>query len=347
MAFQKFVVSRDESVYEAWTDLIKTESGKLICVFTECEHHRDRNNSRIVYVESNDRGRHWSEKKYLTEKGTAEEFFNNARISKLPDGRLVIICDKIHKSEDNTDPQLYIWYGNAEGESWSEPEILPFRGIVPEKVRVLKCGRMIVSAQMKNKKTDKLEQYLWYSEDMGKSWSERITVAADERYNLCEVSLLECENNTIVAFLRENSRIGCDVFKTISYDNGETWSPLYTTQMDCGHRPVAGFLQDGRVMVTYRYIPQIPTNTFAAFFDKEALFETKRHLQKTRIMPLDYDGNVNPDCGYTGWVQFDDGEIYVTNYIRDDADKAYIRGYSFYPEDIQHAPSKTNSGGVF
>jgi sialidase-1 len=51
-------------------------------------------------------------------------------------------------------------------------------------------------------------------------------------------------------------------------------------------------------------------------------------------MPLDYDRNEKPDTGYTGWVQFEDGEIYVVNYIKDDASKAQIRGYSFYPNDI-------------
>ena len=64
-------------------------------------------------------------------------------------------------------------------------------------------------------------------------------------------------------------------------------------------------------------------------------------------MTFDFDRNVNADGGYTGWTQFDDGEIYVVNYIRDDADKAYIRGYSFYPEDVQLPSSDNNSKGVF
>jgi sialidase-1 len=240
-----------------------------------------------------------------------------------------------------------LWYGDSEGENWSEPVILPFVGIVPDKVRVLGNGRIIVSAHFKNKETDKLEQYLWYSDDKGETWSDRIIVAADKRYNLCEASILECGNNTLVCFLRENSRIGCDVLKVISYDNGEHWSEIYTTQMDCGHRPVSGFLNDGRIMVTYRYIPGKTQNTFAAFFEKDALFETSRQKQPAIIMPLDFDRNVNADGGYTGWTQFDDGEIYVVNYIRDDADKAYIRGYSFYPEDVQLPSSETNTQGVF
>ena len=59
MAIQKFTVSRDDSIYEAWPDVIRTESDKLICVFSECEHHLDRANARLVIRESLDRGRTW------------------------------------------------------------------------------------------------------------------------------------------------------------------------------------------------------------------------------------------------------------------------------------------------
>ena len=33
------------------------------------------------------------------------------------------------------------------------------------------------------------------------------------------------------------------------------------------------------------------------------------------------------DQGYSAWVQTADNEIYMVNYITDDAPKAYIRGY--------------------
>ena len=91
---------------------------------------------------------------------------------------------------------------------------------------------------------------------------------------------------------------------------------------------------DGRVMVTYRYIPSGTQNTFAAFMSRDSIEATGRREQRIRVVPLDYDRNPSPDIGYTGWVQFSDGEIYVVNYIKDDADKAFIRGYSFYPEDV-------------
>ena len=48
MAIQKSIVSKDDYIYEAWPDVVQTDSGKLICVFSECNHHIDRENARIM-----------------------------------------------------------------------------------------------------------------------------------------------------------------------------------------------------------------------------------------------------------------------------------------------------------
>lgn len=340
MPIKKFTVSNDETIYEAWPDLIKTESGKLICVFTECNSHKDRNNSRIVIRESNDRGRTWGEKKPVTEKTTATAFFNNARLSLLNDGRLAVICDRVSGGEDCSS-EIYVWFADNEGMSWSDPVIFPFCGIVPDKLLHLKNGRMIIAAHFKNSTTQKLEQYLWYSEDKGESWSDRVTLAADSRYNLCEVSILELPDETLVAFMRENSSTGINCLKSISYDHGGTWQGVYDMPIPACHRPVAGLLNDGSVMITHRYMQGgagwlgfWTQNIFAAFTDIESVKATERNQQKVRIMPLDYDRSPKSDLGYTGWVQFEDGEIYVVNYIMDDADKAQIRGYSFTMDDV-------------
>ena len=341
MEIQQYIVSKDESIYEAWPDIVKTNSGRLVCVFSECEHHIDRTNARLMICTSDDKGRTWTKKRPLTGKGKSEDYYNCARISKMNDGRLAIICDKVTggklgEHERQTVCQ-HLWFSEDDGETWKAPMILPFCGIVPDKLRQLKNGRMLVCAHFKNFETNKLEQYLWYSDDEGKSWSDKIVVASDSRYNLCEVSILECENNTLIAFLRENSFEGHNIMKAISYNNGETWEGVYDTPMSGGHRPTSGFLQDGSVLVTYRFIPSIPRsmrNVFGSILNRADLLNKQKAEQGIITFPIAYDRNERPDLGYTGWVQFDDGEIYVVNYIKDDSEKAYIRGYSFYTEDF-------------
>lgn len=36
MPIQKFTISNDPDFYEAWPDMVLTDAGKLVCVFSEC-----------------------------------------------------------------------------------------------------------------------------------------------------------------------------------------------------------------------------------------------------------------------------------------------------------------------
>jgi sialidase-1 len=75
-------------------------------------------------------------------------------------------------------------------------------------------------------------------------------------------------------------------------------------------------------------------NVCAALTDDESALAPTRGEAWTRILPLDFDRSPVSDLGYTGWVQFEDGEIYVVNYIVDDAPKAQIRGYALQPDEF-------------
>ena len=351
MAFIKHTVSNDDLIYEAWPDIVRTSSGKLICVFTECTRHSDRNGSRIAIVESTDRGRTWSAKRYLTERCDCTYYYNCARISNLRDGRLAILCDKLTKTPDDKteckSSEIHLWLSDSEGREWTKKAIYPFVGIVPDKLLELSSGRLIIAAHFNGEKTGKLEQYLWYSDDGGESWSRRVTVAASRDFNLCEVSILESKDGTLIALMRENSGVGEDILMTVSKDGGESWSQIYHTPISAGHRPVAGYLSDGRIMVSYRFVPSRGfQNAFIAVISEDNLLSFDRSA-RIRVMPLDYDRNPVPDTGYTGWVEFPDGELYVVNYIKDDMEKAHIRGYSFTYSDIELPTSHFSNSNFF
>ena len=339
---EKFIVSRNDCVYEAWPDLVQTASGALLCVFTECVHHADRTGSRLMLTRSTDRGRTWSEKIPLTEKAPDKEHrLDCARISRLPDNTLVIVCDYVVGEEDDGYAEIWLWRGDAEGTRFVGPEITPAKGIVPTKLTVTKTGRWLLGAHYYEKEIGKLVQYVWYSDDGGKTWSGRITAARDARYNLCEGDIAVLDDNTLVMLLRENSGLGYDCMKVISYDNGETWTGVYPLPLPGCHGPVSLLLPNGECLVTYRFMQGgkgwlgwWTQNFFAALISQDDLRETDRIRQGTRILPVDFDRSPVSDLGYSGSVCFDDGEIYVVSYIVDDAPNAHIRGYSLRRSDF-------------
>ena len=343
MNIEKFKISNDSALYEAWPDVALTKSGKLVCVFTECAHHSDRSYTRVMLAESTDAGRTWSPKRPLTEgtKGLPYSY-NCARITALCDGRLAVIVDRVPATgeKDNAKAVNVLYFSSDEGKSWSSAVETPLRGIVPDKLLELENGRWIIAAQYTVK--GHLTQFCRYSDDRGETWSDEILIAFDKRYQLCEVSILPCGNGKLVAFMRENSGLGYDCIKAVSYDNGETWGPVVEFPLPGCHRPVAGRLKDGRIFITYRFMQggrgwlgTWTQNFFAALTDEASALAVRRSDAWTRIIPVDYDRSPNSDLGYSGWVQLADGNVYIVSYIVDDAiDKGQIRGYRLNVDDF-------------
>ena len=338
MQIEKFLISRDPVWYHAWPDVALTTSGKLLCVFNECTHHCGRSHSRIMLCESADRGRTWTPKQPLTESSDDLPYYYNCpRITVLEGNRIIIVVDRIPAEGESTGigkSGNFLYISEDDGQTWQEPVQVPLYGIVPSKLTVLNNGRWLLAAHRFCH--DTLSEYLIYSDDHGKTWSRELLLAHDPRYQLCEVSLLPLGDGIVAALLRENSCQGLDCLKTISYDNGETWSDLSRLPLPGCHRPVAGQLKDGRFFITYRFhqggaggMGCSSQNLFSAITDRASLLSTSRKEACMRIIPLDYDSAAKADTGYSGWIQFPDGEIYVVNYIVDDhKDRGQIRGYS-------------------
>ena len=243
----------------------------------------------------------------------------------------------------------FLFISHDHGATWDEPILLPMQGIMPDKLIELANGSWLTSCHVCSDETNFIKTLLWYSDDQGAIWNGPITVADQAGLHLCEISILPVDDKVLVALLRENSFKGWDAYKTISRDGGLTWGPPITLPIPACHRPTAGWLNDGRALITCRlmqggkgWVGWWTQNTLACLTDKESLLADTREDARTRILPLDYDRSPESDTGYTGWVQFADGEIYVVNYILDDAPKAQIRGYSLRPEDIM-LPTKTRN----
>ena len=348
---EKFVVSRDDSIYEAFPDVALTASGKLVCVFAECTHHGDRSYTRIMVATSGDRGRTWSAKRPLSEPlngdpAKGDPFWNCPRITALSDGRLAALVDRVGRDR-NGEQSNWLWFSDDEGDCWDGPHLSPIEGHVPDRLIELKvgshAGRWLWAAQtpLGCDDTARWTERCWLSDDQGKNWDGPYTIAQAPELLLCEGSVMELPDGELVCFMRENSGIGLDAFKSISLDGGVTWEGVYKMPIPACHRPVAGMLQSGRVMIAHRFmqggrdwIGWWTQNLFVALTDVESCLARKREEAHTRIMPVDFDRSSESDTGYSGWVQFPDGEIYMVNYLLDDAPKAYIRGYAFTEDEF-------------
>lgn len=339
MNLEKIKISCDRKQYSAWPDVALAGDGRLLCVFTECVHHMDHSKSQIMICESNDNGSVWSPKRPFTESSEGKNYYYNcARIMRLPDNRMCVAVDCIPATgeKDGGDSRSYIvlYFSADDGHTWSNAIKTPIHGIVPDKLTVLDNGRWLLATHYKwhGKET----VFVHYSDDEGKSWSRRITVAHSPRLRLCEASMLPLGNGVVAAFMRENSFAGMDCRKVLSLDNGETWGEITAFPLPGCHRPVAGLLRDGRLMVTYRFVQgcggfgSFTQNFFCAFADRKAALESQRNNIPVRIVPIDYDRSRVSDTGYSGWVELPNGNIFIVNYIVDDAvDHGQIRGYLF------------------
>jgi len=65
----------------------------------------------------------------------------------------------------------------------------------------------------------------------------------------------------------------------------------------------------------------------------KGLPEYMTHYYPGRTFYIDIDRSVHRDSGYSGWVQLDNGDVYVADYINDDAPLAQIRGYRISRSD--------------
>ena len=145
--------------------------------------------------------------------------------------------------------------------------------------------------------------------------------------------------------------------KVISTDGGRTWQgPFETWLLGLEGRPKVGLLASGEVCITYRFdspnemlgmhvmtqaaallktttdlIPRqpnpedIPAQLAQQKGEQRPWYMTSYYAGRTVV--LDIDRSVHRDSGYSGWVQLPSGEIFVVDYINDDAPLAQIRGY--------------------
>ena len=223
MPIEKVTISRIDTIYEFDPDMVYLPKGKIICIYRESDGHAVKEFSRIVTRSSLDGGHTWSDRQVIVEAYPNEDGvvlkWNAPRIQQLKDGRLLASCDVLpvppNEKTDLTNAQIVFWWSEDDGETWSDPVYTPIFGIMPDKLIELPSGAWLLATHVRKKLAinmifkGNLTQTRPPIRRSGEAtWEGPYIVGQDERYNLCEASIMLLPDGELVCYMRENSGSG-------------------------------------------------------------------------------------------------------------------------------------------
>ncbi len=344
-------IARDDALYEAFPDLCMLSGERLLCTYRESDYHVG-TTSQIMLIESNDRGRTWTNKRPLHFRRSIDEtksVWNNPRLTRLPDGRIVALLDMDHSEYDGTRKpnslhcyQSFLSFSEDDGETWSDPHLTEVEGLCPDRVFAASDDHwLIATTHFFGRFPGAFRLQVAHSFDGGQTWPIAALGAEEDGFQHDEPSILRLPDGRFLMVMRENVHTHRPSHYVISEDEGRVWSTPRPTPF-FGDRPGGGILQSGRILVTYRNVEPAADEKTMVLGRNPGTWAWRGDLAgltgsggESSFLELEHDGCGNHgDFGYSGWVQFDDGEIFCIYHHRDDAPKSYIRGCRFSEDDF-------------
>ncbi len=186
----------------------------------------------------------------------------------------------------------------------------------PDKILVLADGTLACAAQIRLGSRGHRDDHtfcnlLYRSEDGGATWFPGTVLAVERGLKLCEPSLCRVPDGRLLAMYRVNAHPAEHTRFHFGDADGYEWDALREAPF-FGHRPTAGFLSDGRLLVTYRKVsaPRAVCAWVGTLADLAADGGTEYEL-----LPAP---TVSPgDMGYSGWVETAPGRIVCVAHHRE------------------------------
>lgn len=304
-ADQKFTVATGGGVdsgspnpkgwYISVAGVVDTSEG-LVATYRRSDSHTAVTTD-IMVAYSSDGGRTWDGHHSISHRDVWQDqsVWVAPQLSRLRDGRLVIIADLGHRRSGNDWPMLASWQKPGRGMSnhlfWSHDNGRTWKGSFriddvggePGYIAELSDGTLLYT------RTDSaVSDKLWnppqpwgdvyykntavLSEDGGWSWKRTAPISDSPFHGDCEVGIVELEPGHLLAVTRiglNNGGFGQPSRLIHSYDNGETWdwrnaqlAPFY------GQRVIVRKLASGSLLATYRHRWGAPAS-YAVLFDPE------------------------------------------------------------------------------
>jgi len=245
-------IARNPPVWFGFPEVVRV--GQRTLIVTHNDGHQHGGGGGLFVRRSEDLGRTWQSPVVLPLTGV-----NCPRLQVLRDGSLLLLAD-VHGAVGLTP----LFRSENRGRSWRKIGELDaakaggHAAIVPSRVQELARGAWLVVGSWypggkpwEGTEGEQLE--FFRSTDRGANWVFHSALQAfpQHRHSLSEASLLTLKDGRLVLFAREGRGDGFPGIKAYSRDEGKTWEVQELPFAITG-RTHAGFLPDGRVMLTFR-----------------------------------------------------------------------------------------------
>ena len=300
------IIARNPDRWMGFPTVVQTGPDKLACAYNDGRGHGGGGGAFIRH--SNDCGRTWSEELMVHPEGV-----NSPRLQKLKDGTLLLLAD-VYDSKFSV--VFYDSYdgGNTWGnQRWLDPiEAGGNASSVPSSVAELDDGSWLLAAShypggspWAGTEGEQLEFYR--SPDRGKTWKLHSILKPPFPYSIGEPTILTLPDGKLLMYIRDNGS-SFPGHKAYSNDNGKTWK-LEGLPFLVNGRTCAGFLKDGRVMLTTR--SPYPGRAFLGAwigypYDKTEFSIAGTHFNDARsagikdgLLHIDSDGRCGQFTQYT------------------------------------------------